>query len=83
MEQMFQRHRYVLFSEMKEFSFHSSKSLKSFLKIVWELGRLSGLVLRSVSYFLFESQALYRKVGPNHQSVQVERQFNSHKVWSH
>lgn len=80
MEQMFQRHRIVLFSEMREFSFYSQKAAKSFFKISWEVMKLSSSIAQMIFYFMFESQALYRKTSPG-QKVMIEKPFNSHKPW--
>lgn len=80
MEHMFQRHRYVLFSEVREFSFYLKKLVNSFFKIVWELARLFSLLVKYASHFFLESQVMYRSVSPGKREV-VEKPFIPQKPW--
>lgn len=80
MEQMFQRHRIVLFSEMREFSFYSQKTAKSFFKIVWLMAKIVSMMGQIMFHFVFESQALYRQVSPG-KKVMIDRPIVSHKPW--
>lgn len=80
MEQMFQRHRIVLFSEMREFNFYFQKAAKSFFKIVWVLSKMFSIMGQMIFHFVFGSGALYRQVSPG-KRVMVDRPIVTHKPW--
>jgi hypothetical protein len=72
MEQMFRRHHYAFFLEFKQFSFHFTKATTSFLKLSWEILRLTVFLLRSLGHLFFVGPSLYLWHSPT-QSCPVER----------
>ena len=72
MEHAFRWHHYAFFLEFKHFSFHFAKTITSFLKLIFEVTRLTVILLKSLVHLLFVGPTLVKWHSPNHR-VEVER----------
>lgn len=72
MEQTFQRNLFSFFLEFKQFSLFFTKTIKSFLKLSFELICLIGVLINYLWHLFFVGPSLYKWHSP-YQKSQVER----------